>query len=317
MQDYFEHYRDNLAGRPVTIQPGNPQCGYYKRRLKKGGPFVAAAIWRDSGDGTLLCRVGDDMVDPVKNWPWLAKHPAGETECRHWFSTGAWPSDAPAEPDADLASNLPADPYDALLVDINNAVEAAERLAKKKPDAMTDAEANTIGNRIEEMRKLASTAEKMRVAEKAPHLEAGRVVDAKFNPHIKRLDKALDGIKRVLGAWHDKKREEQRKAQEEAERVARAKEEAARGSAEPSDEPPPPQPPTPAPARIQVGGDDGRKVGFSVKYVVVVQDHAAALAHFAAAPSIQAEVERLAQIYLNQTGMPPPGCSSKEETSVR
>ncbi len=34
----------------MTIDPNAPEPGYYKRRMVKGGPWVAVRIWIDEGD---------------------------------------------------------------------------------------------------------------------------------------------------------------------------------------------------------------------------------------------------------------------------
>lgn len=87
----FQWWRDALIG--VAPPPINeqPECGFYKRRLVKGGPWVPAAIWieaeRDS-DGNLIsdervvCVVNGRKCDPVDQWGYLASQPISEVEYR-------------------------------------------------------------------------------------------------------------------------------------------------------------------------------------------------------------------------------------------
>lgn len=47
-----------------------PQPGFYKTRLCKGGPFVGARITDD-----LQCFVAGEVHDVYETWPWLAGNP--------------------------------------------------------------------------------------------------------------------------------------------------------------------------------------------------------------------------------------------------
>lgn len=72
--------------------PDVPQCGYYKRKLVKGGPFVVARIWRepethlDTGEKTgmdvLRCEVGGKLRDPYAEWVRLSMTPIKAEEYR-------------------------------------------------------------------------------------------------------------------------------------------------------------------------------------------------------------------------------------------
>ena len=67
-----------------------PQCGFFKRRLVKGGPFVPARIWLDQwidedtgelmADEVLLCEVNGEFGDPHEQWTWLCAMPISEAE---------------------------------------------------------------------------------------------------------------------------------------------------------------------------------------------------------------------------------------------
>jgi hypothetical protein len=78
------------GGDPETTH--DPQPGYYKRRLVKGGPWVAARIWLDQpidelgelcGDETLQCEVAGRWADPEDAWTWLCANPISEQEFKY------------------------------------------------------------------------------------------------------------------------------------------------------------------------------------------------------------------------------------------
>lgn len=72
------------------IRENDPQEGYYRRRLVRGGPWVPARIWWQDGerdaagelisDQVLYCMVGAELRDPYAEWTWLAGQPIGEAE---------------------------------------------------------------------------------------------------------------------------------------------------------------------------------------------------------------------------------------------
>lgn len=74
----------------APVNDGTPQCGWFKRKLVKGGVFVPARIWLDAetdiGTGellapeTMLCEVNGERRDPVEQWSWLCAHPITEAE---------------------------------------------------------------------------------------------------------------------------------------------------------------------------------------------------------------------------------------------
>lgn len=82
----------------VALGGGDPetthevQCGWFKRRLVKGGPWVPARIWMDQpvdelgelcGDETLQCEVAGRWADPEDAWTWLCANPISEQEFKY------------------------------------------------------------------------------------------------------------------------------------------------------------------------------------------------------------------------------------------
>lgn len=103
-------WRDALAEAPDAI-PDEPRCGWFKRRLCKGGVFVPARIWleQDIGeDGELLgaemrCEVNGEPADPFDQWSYLCGEPISEAEFKYLTARGEWawryaPNDPVARP---------------------------------------------------------------------------------------------------------------------------------------------------------------------------------------------------------------------------
>ncbi|MEN6302221.1 MAG: hypothetical protein ABFD96_05810 [Armatimonadia bacterium] len=70
--------------------PDEPQCGWFKRTLARGGVFVPARIWLfqdvDPKTGQLLddellqCEVDGMRRDAYDEWSWLCRNPITEAE---------------------------------------------------------------------------------------------------------------------------------------------------------------------------------------------------------------------------------------------
>lgn len=104
------------------VNDGTPQCGWFKRKLVRGGVFVPARIWMvqdiDADTGELLsdellqAEVNGVYADPEDAWPWLCANPITEQEFRFLEALGTWSqTHAPAEPMAN-----PHQPIDWLVV---------------------------------------------------------------------------------------------------------------------------------------------------------------------------------------------------------
>lgn len=67
-----------------------PQCGYFKRRLVRGGAWVPVKIWLDSEtdpetgelvrDEIMCCDVGLHPADPDEHWTSVCAHPITKEE---------------------------------------------------------------------------------------------------------------------------------------------------------------------------------------------------------------------------------------------
>lgn len=114
----YAWWRAAISGRKPPLHDAEPQCGFYARRLVKGGPIVPARIWLDRaiddetgeliGDETMLCKVGDVQCDVDTQWIWLAAKPISEAEYNYLRRRTQWAQQHdPGHPAAN-----PSDPVD-------------------------------------------------------------------------------------------------------------------------------------------------------------------------------------------------------------
>lgn len=88
---YDWHSRAMRGAAPVN--DSEPRCGWFKRKLVKGGVFVPARIWMfqdiDAATGELLsdemlqCEVNGRWADPEDAWSWICSNPITEQEYRY------------------------------------------------------------------------------------------------------------------------------------------------------------------------------------------------------------------------------------------
>lgn len=76
----YAWHRAAVAGVSPETHEGDPQCGWYKTRLIKGGPWVAARIWIEreiDASGELAapeqfrCEVDGQRRNPYSMWTYL------------------------------------------------------------------------------------------------------------------------------------------------------------------------------------------------------------------------------------------------------
>lgn len=111
VRELYRWHRSAVAGHAPQITH-EPQCGWFKRRLVRGGPWVAAEIFIEqrvdalAGDLTdderLRCKVGGKERNPTDEWTYLAANPITEAEFTYLSSLRIWAKDhAPDHPAAD------------------------------------------------------------------------------------------------------------------------------------------------------------------------------------------------------------------------
>jgi hypothetical protein len=177
MQDAkdYEFWRIALRGGKQSVQESNPQCGFYKRRLVEDGAWLPIAFWRNKDD-RIVCGFEGKLVDSIEHWTFAAKYPVSEASYRHHIRNGCWLGEAPQTPQ----SNMPSDPFEALTLEVQDKLEQAQTWLRTAPQAPTETDANMARNMQAALLQLNKRADAMHKAEKQPHLDAGRAVDAKF-----------------------------------------------------------------------------------------------------------------------------------------
>lgn len=106
---WYRQALDSTAFYEPIEAHSTPECGWFKRRLVKHGPFVPARIWLKVeldddtgeliGDEVMLCEVDGQRRDAAEEWQWLCAHPISEAEFKYLSAAVAWSREhAPSEP---------------------------------------------------------------------------------------------------------------------------------------------------------------------------------------------------------------------------
>lgn len=136
-----------------------------------------------------------------------------------------------ANPRVALGDNNPPadDPFPAFHVHIGDLFDEAKNFLDGE-GIKSDAEAEAVSKLLDLIRSAGKDADRARIAEKKPHDEAAKAVQAKWNPLLDRAALAVDTCKHVLAPWLRKKEDEQRAAAEAARAQALAASEAAQAA---------------------------------------------------------------------------------------
>lgn len=108
------------------------------------------------------------------------------------------------------------DPFTAHQINITDLTEEAKVWLDGKAVESPE-EAAALDTLLDMARKAAKAADDARTAEKKPHLDAGKAVDAKWKPLTDSATRIADLCKRVLTPWREKVEAERRA---EADRIA-------------------------------------------------------------------------------------------------
>ncbi len=299
MNTDYHYWTNALRGTFLDVAIDDPQCGFYEQSSPKKQHREACAIWRDE-NGTVLALVGKRSIDPVFLWPSVSHKPITEEIYRRVERGEGWPDAI----ETIIGHNNP--PTDEANSDeVESAVKAATVAAAL--GIKNQLEADRLGNIRDRLAKLFQAKEKERKAEKEPHLEAGRAVDAKFNPILAEIEAAGKIVKAELTKWL--RAEDDRIAKELAEKAKADR--AAREAAEAKNAPPPIAIETVEPERPRAG-TVGRATGLREFKSAVIVDYAKALQALASNAEIQALVQSLAD-RAARAGIALDGCELKIE----
>lgn len=98
--DRFAWHRAALAGEKPPIHEGEPRCGYFKVRDRRGlnrnkaaikRPFIACAIWFE--DGVLKAELAGAPTDVDRLWPYCARYPIPYETYAFWHEHERWPDE--------------------------------------------------------------------------------------------------------------------------------------------------------------------------------------------------------------------------------
>ncbi|WP_133676435.1 hypothetical protein [Aquamicrobium defluvii] len=215
----------------------------------------------------MVAKVGRDMADHADEiWTWCCDWPISEEAYRSVAENGeAWPGSDPVvqEQVAGAGHNSgEIDEAEAFADQVDAAEKGKDAYARIADDEQLAA-AQSLRSRLLELK---SEGEKKHKREKEPHLEAGRAVDKKWLPNVKRAQAAADAIRASMNTYETEKLRKQR----EAEAARLTAEIAARKEADKANAPAPveqqPEPVAAAPTPIR--GSYGRAASVSVVNVV-------------------------------------------------
>lgn len=320
-----------IGKRPdLLMHDGDAQQGYYRVRYGKDKPYEPVAIYYpDDSDELVAMRGGREVRQELigELWNSCRMNPVTYEAYNRAVSGGGWEDEdtvvadqiKPPAPD-DNSSKF--DEADALKDQIEAALQGLSTYTDIKDD-QTAAKALSLRNRLNE---LSGQAEKIRVKLKEPHLEAGKAVDAKWNPLVKKAKAGADQVKAVIGAWETEKLRRQREAERQAAEAARAKEEAERRAAEEAEQgdlltatkvetaAPVAQPAEPA----QIKPTYGKAASVTAKVVVdQITDWSALASYMSNHPDCQELLRKLAQRALDAGRTNIPGITTTEVAQVR
>ena len=110
LTDLYQWLRQSLSGQDPQIT-SEPQCGFFRRRLVRGGPWVPCRIWlhQEIQEGELVaeerlrCEVDGKEACPIEQWTYLAARPVSEADYNYMVATSRWarkhaPEEAEANP---------------------------------------------------------------------------------------------------------------------------------------------------------------------------------------------------------------------------
>ena len=309
----YDWWRNALEGRRGDINPNVPMTGFYRRQSKIGSGEIVltpVAVWYSTNDGALLCLAGREGMSEEwtrSNWPYFSKHPIPHDVYKAVMGGAPWPDvhviEKPKEADGEHAAAATLDQI--MLRDIEAA--AAGVAAYKTIDS--DEMAVKAQSLRAQLMALGNKADKERDAEKRPHLEAGRAIDAKWKKIVAAANDAALVLRRAMEKWEDDKREAQRRADQAAAKAA--------AEAQASGEAPPAAPKSnmPAPStQIKAGGARAASVG-TIK-VAEITDLDLVYQHFKGQDAIRDLLQKMANAAVN-AGITVPGTEVKERATIR
>lgn len=124
-----------------------------------------------------------------------------------------------------MGHNAPPDPFTMAQDEITTLYEEAKQYLDGEP-IHSEGMADDVSNLLAMARNAKKRADEARVAEKKPHDDAAKAVQAKYKPLLEQADRTADACKAALAPWLEKldaeKRAREESARREAEEATRA-----------------------------------------------------------------------------------------------
>lgn len=320
--------REAFAKSGIQLHETDPHSGYYRCAAVKDGPLLPVAIFRDGG--TLHVLRGGEPVALERVWNYCAFSPIPYD----WYEGVAergekWPDAADIVISADKPTIVPAGtivgniiaqigdnnpPVEDEVATIRSQIENAKGVAEKSYATITtDDEAAAAQAMRSRLLSLSGDADKKREAEKKPHSEEAKKVDARWQPVVKLGKEAADWLRARLSDYATKKAQVEAEERRAAE-AARLAELAAHP--EKRDEIPSAEMQEPAPAQaVTIKGATGRAATVRAVKIARVVDYDKAYAHLKSIPEIKKAIETVAQRMVT-AGNDVPGVEIEERRNV-
>lgn len=321
MSDYT-YWKNALGGNIGPVHDGEPQPGFYRKRTGKAAGYVPVAIW--DADGKIVALVDGREADANEIWTFVCQYPITEEQYHARVNSGKWHDEDEAVSQS-LAhrtdtNNPPTDEAEILKGQIDAASAGVAEYAEIKDDATAN-KAQSLRSRLLE---LSGMADKVREAQKKPFFEAGKAVDAKFQPLVKSAKAAADLIRDALGAHETRKAREVARLQAIADEARiKAEREAVKARAEAELAGKPIPAPTPSPAPVvpttepvtAIRGAYGRAASVKIVKVAKVNDQDAAYQFLKGHKELKDMIAQLAQRAVD-AGYTVPGVEVEEIRKV-
>ncbi len=318
-------------GKTLIIHPDVAELGYYRTKSKTG-PWEPVGIWLDD-DHQMIAYRGERQVRPEEIFSWCCKYPVTYEAYTEARAGNGWPDDD-AVVSAQISAPAPAPVAEPTVGDNSGEASATETIADqieaalkgmKAYETITDdktaGKALSLRNRLNE---LSRDADKIRTREKEPHLEAGKAVDAKWQPLVKKAKAGADTVRDAIGAWEtvklqrrraEEKRIEDERRAEEARLAAQRPADAPDGDTAVMEAPKVEVQPDVAPSTVRASY--GKAASVSAKTIVdEVKDWSALAVYMSSHKEAQELLVRLAQRAID-AGRTVPGITTKEVAAVR
>jgi hypothetical protein len=271
--------------------------------MKRSDAWLPVAIGYDEFEN-LTALVDGQKANPLDIWTWCAKHPVTQDAYKFRKANGHWPD----EPKPVVRSNMPADPFEALLAEMGDKTAQADELLAKHPEIKTQQVCDLARNLQAQLLDINKRADAMHKEEKAPVLEKERQIEEKFRfrAAVKVLSERLRQRFGAFLAAEERRQQEEARRKFEAERAAaeaeRKRLEAERAKQKEDDpvafhtspEPELPDLPlAPEPVKVNAGGGFGRKAGLRTDWVPEITDYKLAALHVMEQDDVRAAVEKV------------------------